>query len=365
MRDGLCPPEDGVSSTAGASSLSALAPSDVWVSTGATALVTTRVTQNGRMPSNPLLGDAPGLEHLVIPVHSLQRATDDFRDRLGFAISPGSVHESGTEENAVLFGDGSYLELLGIHDPHQDTPMLREVRRLLAVREGPVTIGILVSSIETVASRLREAGFSINGPTPLQFKDRETGELTPAFNRNVEIVGDQPYLKDVLFFNEKISGAWEAFAARNAEAARIQKGSIRVHPNGSNRFAAAWMAVDDLGRAKASYAAIGLEPRPEQVLPNIRARMVEIPLGAGALLLVQPTSDQGPVAELLALVHEPSAMMGASIEVANLETVRTKLEHAPGVRESSGSGRFGQSIVVPAEAAHGVWLEFFERRTLG
>lgn len=108
------------------------------------------------------------------------------------------------------------------------------------------------------------------------------------------MTGDRPYLKDVLFFTEKVEGTWEAYAAKNPDAARIQQSTFETHPNTASRIAAASLAVDDLERAKASYSSIGLTPRPERTLPLIDARVSEVPLGTGSLMLAQFGVLSGP-----------------------------------------------------------------------
>jgi hypothetical protein len=52
--------------------------------------------------------------------------------------------------------------------------------------------------------------------------------------------------------------------------------------------------------------------------------------------------------------------MGVSIEVASLETARALLEKNTKRELVSYAGAYGNSILIPAELAHGVWIEMFQ-----
>ncbi|HML24322.1 MAG TPA: VOC family protein, partial [Aggregatilinea sp.] len=52
------------------------------------------------------------LDHAVIAVHDLDTAANDYR-ALGFTVKRGGVHANRATHNAlIVFGDGTYLELL-------------------------------------------------------------------------------------------------------------------------------------------------------------------------------------------------------------------------------------------------------------
>lgn len=56
------------------------------------------------------------IDHLVLPVASLTAARTRY-EALGFAVNPIGVHPFGTANCCVFLADGTYLELLAIHDP--------------------------------------------------------------------------------------------------------------------------------------------------------------------------------------------------------------------------------------------------------
>lgn len=53
--------------------------------------------------------------------------------------------------------------------------------------------------------------------------------------------------------------------------------------------------------------------------------------------------------------------MGLSIEVSSLQTARALLEKNTNRKFPSYAGAYGNSILIPAEIAHGVWIEMFEK----
>jgi catechol 2,3-dioxygenase-like lactoylglutathione lyase family enzyme len=303
-----------------------------------------------------------GLEHVMFPVRDLARSTNDFRDKLGFAISPGGVHSSGMEDNAVSFRNEGYIELLGIHDTERDTPSLNEYRRFLRVREGPIGWGVRVSSAEETAARLRAAGFEVSGPNPTTFPDPVTGKPSPPMWWSLEVLGHREYLSDVLFFTQKVEGAWEAYCKTNADAARIQQAAVTTHPNTALGIGAAWLAVDDLEQAKATYEAAGFRASAKREYAPFDACLVEVDLGAGQLMLVEPNaSSRSLAAEVLASTGEACSPFGISVQVSNVHTARRVLPKEAIDEKSSPTGWFGPNLVISRKYSHGSWIELFER----
>lgn len=54
------------------------------------------------------------LDHIIIYVHDLETAMNDFQDA-GFTANYGGTHADGNTENGlIIFGDGSYIELIAL-----------------------------------------------------------------------------------------------------------------------------------------------------------------------------------------------------------------------------------------------------------
>ncbi len=106
------------------------------------------------------------LDHVVIAVYDLEKATADYR-QLGFTPFFGGVHAGGKTHNAlIVFQDGTYLELLAptdaalLHklDPNDRSSFLF----LLAQGEGFVGYALHTAYLETEVARIQAAGISMS-----------------------------------------------------------------------------------------------------------------------------------------------------------------------------------------------------------
>ena len=85
----------------------------------------------------------------------------------------------------------------------------------------------------------------------------------------------------------------------------------------------------------------------------------EIEAGGGRIVLLEPKGKTGKAASFLA--ERGEGIMGVSIEVGSLETARALLEKNTKRDFVSYAGAYGNSILIPAELAHGVWIEMFQK----
>lgn len=118
---------------------------------------------------------APALDHAIVVVHDLERASSAFRS-VGFRIKPGRLHPNGLLNRHIKFPDGSAIELMTLHNPAGDA-MARDYENLLRVGEGGVYVALKVreiGSVEQVASSLQlDARQSSSGPWQfLSFSDQ-------------------------------------------------------------------------------------------------------------------------------------------------------------------------------------------------
>ncbi|MGH6903236.1 MAG: VOC family protein, partial [Geminicoccaceae bacterium] len=97
-----------------------------------------------------------GLDHVVILVRDLPAAEARLA-RLGFRPTPRGVHSAhmGTANTTVVFGDGTYLEALGVLQP---TDHNLAVRTVLAEREGPYGLAFKTGDAGAAAAEFAAAG---------------------------------------------------------------------------------------------------------------------------------------------------------------------------------------------------------------
>lgn len=102
------------------------------------------------------------IDHLVIVVRDLARASADF-ESAGFTVTPGGEHVGGATQNAlVVFQDGTYLELIAFKEPER-SPNHKWWSRL-ALGEGLVDYALGTTDLATLAATLRRRGLTIEGP---------------------------------------------------------------------------------------------------------------------------------------------------------------------------------------------------------
>ena len=82
------------------------------------------------------------------------------------------------------------------------------------------------------------------------------------------------------------------------------------------------------------------------------------------LLLLQPI-QQDSIVDRFLKGRGSAAVMGVSLEVANLETVAKRLEQGAVSTKQSYGGVYGASLLVPAADTRGLWIEFVARSNEG
>jgi catechol 2,3-dioxygenase-like lactoylglutathione lyase family enzyme len=97
-----------------------------------------------------------GLDHVVILVRDLADAEARLA-RLGFRPTPRGVHSAhmGTANTTVLFGDGTYLEALGVLQATGNNASVGSAR---SEREGPYGLAFKSDDADAAAAEFTEAG---------------------------------------------------------------------------------------------------------------------------------------------------------------------------------------------------------------
>lgn len=193
-----------------------------------------------------------GIDHIVIAVRDLGRATVDF-ERAGFTVTPGGEHTGGITHNAlVAFADGSYFELIAWRDP--DTPVDTDWWRRFQAGEGFIDYALRTDDLDAEVTRLRASGLDVPKP-------RDGGRTRPDGQRvewrNLE-------------FGPRSSGALPFYChSTNDRTLRVPSGDAAVHPNGVTGVAGITIVVDDLEIAAHDYARL-TRTDGEELIANAR-----------------------------------------------------------------------------------------------
>ena len=219
-----------------------------------------------------------GIDHIVIVVPDLERASDGYRS-LGFSVVPGGRHPSlGTHNALVAFADGSYLELLAFtvaSSPHRWFSILR-------AGGGLADFCAVTDDLGADVGRLRQAGVAVSEPFALG-RERPDGyrlEWMMATPQDVS-AGAIPFLiKDITPREERVPRQ-------------------HAHPNGTAGIRCLSVAVSGAETARRMYAAVvsGATERCERL--DLEANGFSAALGAHRVELLSPRSARSPLARWL------------------------------------------------------------------
>jgi len=320
-----------------------------WLFLTCTLELTMRAQESAKEPSkSAVFGSGHGLDHVGIAVRDLETAKRNYRDVLGFTVFAGGKHPNGSRNSGPALESG-YLELITFWD--RTKPQGAMLAKFLEKHEGALFVGLDVFPVDDTAKLLRARGVNIQGP--------EAGSISDDSEQH-----DQP----------PSLGAWRLVGAETGAvpAARLPakstdavffiqyQGVGTVHPNTAKTLSSVWMAVSDLEASVRAYESMGFRPARKLAAPQLGALGQEIEAGQGTILLFGPENSTGRVASFLA-ERGAEGIMGVSIEVGSLQTARSLLQANTKRKFEPYAGPFGQSILIPPELTHGVWIEFFQK----
>jgi catechol 2,3-dioxygenase-like lactoylglutathione lyase family enzyme len=298
------------------------------------------VSTDSAAPATSVLGTGRGLDHVLIVVRNLEEAARSYADMLGFSVRPGGSFPDGVR-NSVVFLGGNYLELLSV-DRTKVAPD-HELARLLEKREGGYAFALNVSSARQTAGFLRARKFDVTDPQGSSYTPEGSKDVQTALWQTVAI--KEPSLEfQPLFF---------------IQYARESTRKVPEHPNTAVRVHAVWIAVKDLEAAVRAYETLGLRAVGNVRVPALAATGRQIEAGQGMIVLLQAKEASGPLASQVSQHGE--GVVGVSIEVRDLDAARSRIQASTKRPLESYSGAFGQSVLVPPEFTHGMWIEFFAK----
>jgi catechol 2,3-dioxygenase-like lactoylglutathione lyase family enzyme len=209
------------------------------------------------------------LDHVVIAVHDLERAVEDYR-ALGFTVVMGGRHPPPrTSSNAlVIFQDGSYLELISWNPPN---PAERWSNLLQEHGEGIVDFALIPEDLPGAVEASKSRGLALNGP--LDGKRLRPDGVEVRWQTARQTTFDLPFL----------------CADLTPRELRVPAGVVRTHANGTRGVPEVVVAVQRVEASSARYEAL-LGERPA-----LSGRDAAIRLGGTTIRLVEdPGAREGP-----------------------------------------------------------------------
>ncbi|QNK70383.1 VOC family protein [Variovorax sp. PAMC26660] len=224
------------------------------------------------------------LDHIVIAVHDLERSIANY-GALGFHVLRGGDHPGRATHNAlVVFGDGSYFELIAWRQP---SPNERWWQLLQRHGEGIVDFALLPRDTAITVADAKARGLTLEGPL-------DGGRVRPDGERLRWQTARAPSA-DLPFLCGDLT----------PRALRVPEGEARVHANGALGVASLAIAVRDLDATLARYRALlGIVPDDADThigepvaVPGSNLRVAVIALGGSVLVLSSPRENASTAQE--------------------------------------------------------------------
>lgn len=277
-----------------------------------------------------------GIDHTVLAAADLEAARATYA-RLGFTLTPRGRHIGWATGNYCIMFAGNYIELLGIAEPGGLTAGLEEA--LTQRGEGVHKIALVSQDAAATRQSLLRAGFGASDVQSLQRAlELPDGDVLPAFS--------------LVYLPPEATPQTSLFVCQHLTPDLLRRPDWLLHPNGATHLAGCVVACEEPA---------ALEEHYERLLGAgscVRTdRMLAARIGSEHLLFVTPTDLDTLFPDLEHPERPLPYMAGMRLRVHNTETAAlyfkaTGVEHA---RALDGT------VLVPAEAAHGCFLEFSSR----
>lgn len=259
------------------------------------------------------------LDHVAIAVSDLQAAETFFRAALGFSIKPGRLHDNTIDNRHIRFDDGSALELITATEPGDE--LAQWYLEFVDHGDGAAFLALTSNTLTDVETTLATAGYGY---------ELAAGEYVSTL---ATVPGDSLYN---LFFVETHDRAPDL-----PEHLR--------HANHAVRLRAVWWAAGGRRTLPELLEHFAVQACGTLELPFPPSTVELFRLERGEIYVV----DREPR-------HPRSPVLGITVEVPSLRDATAAL--SPTVRSAAliGQSTRGRSLIIPPEAASGIWLEFLE-----
>lgn len=216
-------------------------------------------------------------------------------------------------------------------------------------------MGVHVNDVTAIARHLTGRGLKVSEPSGGSWQGLAgRTDLPKQMWMGLDLLATPGHL--VYFWH--FTSDWDQMRARLPAVDPLRAEST-THANSAIGLRTPWLATWDLQRTVREFAFLNGTPQPTFAIPRLHALGQWLDLERGRLLLLQPADDDSPVMEHLFTRGE--SMMGASLEVQDLDRAHKLIETRSGQRFSVYAGLEGRSMLLPARFTHGVALELFER----
>ena len=299
------------------------------------------------------LGDGRGIDHVaaLVRLENFDAAVNVWTSTLGFSATAALLSPLGAKNRLIWFDDQSYLEVVAITERNEFTaPFLA----FLEHHEGVKFYGTEVRDAAQAVAFLNGAGYANAGPIPAPTLTLEaTGQpvgLSPLWHSIILLAPLAPDNSNFLV---------------DYDEAQVQKMLVdfpvlapRPHPNTAQRIDTLWLVVSDLDAAIAFYKGLGLDVQYEhKKIHYLGARGAEVRYQGSTLALLQPDGP-GLVADFAA--DRGEGILGASIQVGDLDAARALVSGNTGLSLQIFRDRGRDRFLIPASVTQGVLVEMVE-----
>jgi hypothetical protein len=256
-----------------------------------------------------------GIDHIPLAVKSLELAAEDY-SKLGFALKPGRLHDNGIRNAHVKFPDGSGIELITAGKAND--ALSAHYIELLGRGEGPAYLGFHARNTDRLLSALAAGGISYS---------QQDGLVEPL----------DPRLSFIFFGRDNRSST--------------DRPANFAHVNSAIAMSAVWIATNNPAAVSGLLTALGALSSEETVFVPEPTTATVFTVENGKVVVL-PEAHQ---------LIKGRPVVGASFRVTDLHAVSNTLaaaKIAPVLVSTEGRS---PQLLVPPQAAHGIWLAFSER----
>ncbi len=126
------------------------------------------------------------------------------------------------------------------------------------------------------------------------------------------------------------------------------------------------IAVKSLAEAKKFYQQLGMQVMPEETVEQEKVRLIMVPLGESRIELLEPTSEESPIARFIAKRGEGLHHVSLRVDDINSTVKRLRDQGVRLISEEVKIGAGGHMYVfVHPQSAGGVLLELVQEAPKG